>query len=80
MDYDLDHDPEDVPIYTGHSLFNTTKCIPSLFIVQSLYHRIQPNIWIKIIKIAIWIILLHVNSECIYMMIDFIVGGNLLSC
>ena len=22
---DLDHDPEDVPVYTGHSLFNTTK-------------------------------------------------------
>ena len=36
LDTDLGHNPEDVPIYTGHSLFNTTKCITLLFIVQSL--------------------------------------------
>ena len=33
----LNRDPdsilEDVPIYTGHSLFNTTNCITLLFIV-----------------------------------------------
>ena len=46
---DLDSDPDDVPVYTGHSLLNTTKCITLLFIVQSLLHRNLPNIWIKII-------------------------------
>ena len=49
LDCDLDHDPEDVPAYTGHSLFNTAKCNTLLFIVQSLLHHNPPNIWIKII-------------------------------
>ena len=43
----LDRDPEDVPVYTGHAFFNTTKHITLLFIVQSLLYL--PNIWIKII-------------------------------
>ena len=42
-----------VPVYTGHSLFNTTKRITLLFIVQSLLHRNPPYIWIKMIQIAI---------------------------
>ena len=46
---DLDHDPEDEPIYTGHSLFTTTKHITLFFIAQSLLHPILLNIWIKII-------------------------------
>ena len=29
----LDRDPEDVTVYTGHSLFITTKCITLMFIV-----------------------------------------------
>ena len=33
LDTNLDCDPEDAPIYTGDSLFNTTKCITLLFIV-----------------------------------------------
>ena len=50
LDSDLGRDPEDtVPIYMGHSLFNTTKCIKLLFIVQSLLHRNPPYIWIKMI-------------------------------
>ena len=36
QDCDLDRDPEDVPVYTEHSLINTTKRITLLFIVQSL--------------------------------------------
>ena len=28
----IDRDPQDVPIYTGHPLFNTTKRITLLFI------------------------------------------------
>ena len=35
----LDGYQEVVPIYTGHLLFNTTKRITLLFIVQSLCHR-----------------------------------------
>ena len=54
----LDRHPEDVPIYKGHSLFNTTKGITLMFIVQSLLHRNPPNIWIKIIQIAIQIMCL----------------------
>ena len=50
---------EDVPVYTGHSLFNTTMRITLLFIVQSLFHRNPPNIWIKITKIMIQIERLH---------------------
>ena len=34
LDCNLDWDPDDVPVYTGHSLFNTTKRITLLFIVQ----------------------------------------------
>ena len=45
---DLDRDPEDVPVHTGHSLFNKSKRIILFFIVQSLLHR-NPHIWIKII-------------------------------
>ena len=33
LDCNLDCDPEDVPVYTGHPLFNTTKLIMLLFIV-----------------------------------------------
>ena len=47
--YDLDRDPEDRPVYTGYSLFDRTKRITLLFIVQSLLHRNALNIWIKII-------------------------------
>ena len=36
LDCDVDRHPEDVYVYSGHSLFNTTKCITLLFIVQSL--------------------------------------------
>ena len=50
-DCDLDCDPEYVPIYTRHSLFNTTKQITLLFIVQSLLYCNPPNILIKIIQI-----------------------------
>ena len=51
LDRNLDCNPEDILIYTGHSLFNTTKHITLLFIVQSLLHCNPPNIWIKIIQI-----------------------------
>ena len=36
LDCDMDRDPEDVPAYTGHLLFNKTKRITLSFIVQSL--------------------------------------------
>ena len=51
----LDHnvDCEDVPVYKGHSLINTTKHITLLYIVQSLLHCYPLNIWIKIIQIVI---------------------------
>ena len=45
--------------YTRQSLFNTTKRIKLLFIVQSLLNRNPSNIWIKIIQIAIQIECLH---------------------
>ena len=48
LDCDLDGNPEDVPVYTGHSL-NTTKRITLLFIVQSFLRSNPPNIWIRII-------------------------------
>ena len=51
--------PEDVPVYRGHSLFNTIKCNTLFFIVQSLLHSNPPNIWIKIIQIVIQIECLH---------------------
>ena len=44
LDCNLVNDPEDVPGYTKHSLFNTTKRITLLFIVQSLLRRNPPNI------------------------------------
>ena len=44
LDCYLDRDPDDVPLYTGHSLFNSTKCTTLLFIVQSLLHRNPPHI------------------------------------
>ena len=43
LDCYLDHDPEVVPIYTGHSLFNTTKCITLFFIVQTMLNRNLDN-------------------------------------
>ena len=49
LDSDLDSDQEDVPAYTSHSLFNTTKRITLFLIGQSLLHRNPPKIWIKII-------------------------------
>ena len=58
LNCDLYRIPEDVPVYMGHSSFNTTKCI-IFFIVQSLLHRNPPNIWIKIIKIMIQFTCLH---------------------
>ena len=51
LDCDLDCDPEDVPVYTGHPLFNTTKRITLLFVVQSLLHCNPSNISIEIIQI-----------------------------
>ena len=59
LDCNLDHDPEDVPVYTGHSLFHTTKRITLLFIVQSLLNHNPLNIWLKIIRITIQIDCLH---------------------
>ena len=58
LDHNLDRDP-DVPDYTRHLLFNTTKPITLLFIIQTLLHRNPPNIWIKIIQITIQIVCLH---------------------
>ena len=49
LDCDLDLDPEDLPVYTRHSLFNTTKRITLFLIDQSLVHRNPPYIYIKII-------------------------------
>ena len=45
LDRNPDYDPEDAPVYTGHSLFNITSHFCYL-----LY-----NIWIKFIQIAIQI-------------------------
>ena len=42
LDCYLDRNQEDAPIYTGHSLFNITKSVTLLFIVQSLLH-VHPN-------------------------------------
>ena len=56
--FNLDHDSEEEPFYTAHSLFNITKCYMFVFIVQSLFDgpdRNLPNIWINIIQIAIQI-------------------------
>ena len=43
----------------GHPLFDITKHITLLFIVQSLLHCNPPILWIKIIQIAIHIKCLH---------------------
>ena len=61
MDCNLDCNPEVVPVNhnTGHTLFNTTKRITLLIIVQSLLHPNPANIWIKIIQIEIQIRCLH---------------------
>ena len=37
LDYYLDRDPEEAPIYMRHSLFNITKTITIAFIVKSLF-------------------------------------------
>ena len=67
LDWDLDRDPKDVHIVTGHSLFNTTKRITLLFIVWSLEHCNPPNILIKFIQIAIQIECLHaIQIECLH--------------
>ena len=64
----LHRNPEDAPVYTEHSLFNKTKLIKLLFIVQSLLHHNPPYIWIKIILIPIQIECLHgtklLNPDC----------------
>ena len=61
LDRDLDLDPEDAPIYTGHSLFNIPTIVTLLFNVQSSIYGNLHNIWIKIIQnvtqIAIIVIL-----------------------
>ena len=44
LDCKLDCQPEDVPVYTGHSLFNTTKRVTLFFIVTPLLHRNPPYI------------------------------------
>ena len=49
LDCYLDRDPEVVPVYTGHSSFNTTKRITLFFIVQTMLHRNPDNIGIKVI-------------------------------
>ena len=49
LDCNLECDPDDVPVYTGHSLFKTTKLITLFFIVQSLLHCNPPYIRIEII-------------------------------
>ena len=48
LNSDLDLDPEDVPVYTRHSLFNSTKCITLSLMVQSLVKRLslpQTSLW-----------------------------------
>ena len=37
LDRYLDSDPEDTPVYTGHSFFIITKSVTVAFIVQSLF-------------------------------------------
>ena len=64
LDYHLDSNPEDASVYIGHLLFNLTKSIMIVFIVQSLCDgpdiAIHPaSIWIKIIQIEIKIKCLH---------------------
>ena len=52
LDWNLDRDPDDASVYTGHELFNITKIVTLLVIVQSLLHSNPPNILIKIILIT----------------------------
>ena len=59
LDHKLDCNPDDISLYMGRSLFNTTKCITLLFIVHSLLQRNPPNIWIRVIQIVIQIECLH---------------------
>ena len=47
LDCYLDRDPEVVPVYTGHSLFNATKRITLFFIVQTMLNRNLDNIRIN---------------------------------
>ena len=47
-DIDLDCNPEDAPIYMGHSLFNIKKRITFTFIVQSLFDG--PDIAVHLIS------------------------------
>ena len=51
LDRYLDHDQEDAPVYTRHSLFNLTNILTFLFIVQSLFNCNPTNIWMKIFQI-----------------------------
>ena len=48
LDRNIDGDPDriekDLPVYMRHPLFNQTKRITLLFIVQSFLHRNPPNI------------------------------------
>ena len=49
LDINLDHDPEDAPVHTGHSLFNLTMRVTFVFIVLSLFDGQDgnpSNIWI----------------------------------
>ena len=47
-DINLDRDPEDAPVYTRHSLFNRSKHVTFVFIVQSLFD--SPDIAIHLIS------------------------------
>ena len=47
LDCYLDRDPEVVTVYTGHSLFNTTKRITLFSIVQRMLNRNLDNIRIN---------------------------------
>ena len=55
LDCDLDSDLEDAPVYMGHSLFNITKIVILLLIVDCNLS----NNFIKITQIAIQIECLH---------------------
>ena len=59
LDCELDHNPEDVPVYMGHSLFNTLQVHN---IVLSLLHCNPPNVLIKIIQITIQMECLHATK------------------
>ena len=63
LDFDLVRDQKDVSFYTGHSLFNTTKCITLLYIVQSLLHHNPP--YISGMKLS--------RSRCVYTEQNFLI-------